>query len=98
MIKLWHELLDKNLKSVIINTVHDSSPMEVHKDEIETVKPLIIDAYTDYVYFYLKQVYGIDFVALGVGMKFGEYWSEGEEIKLQVNPPTKLAGVRYDNV
>ena len=72
--------------------------MEVHKDEIETVKPLIIDAYTDYVYFYLKQVYGIDFVApLGVGMKFGEHWSEGEEIKLQVNPPTRLRGVKYES-
>jgi len=97
--KLWHELLDKNLKSVIINTIHDSSPMEVHRDEVEDVKPLIIEAYTDYVYKYLKEVYDIEFVApLGVGMKFGEHWGEGVETKIQVNPPTKLDGVLYEKL
>ena len=71
--------------------------MEVHRDEIEIVKPLIVEAYTDYVYKYLKEVYNIDFVApLGVGMKFGEHWGEGEETKVQVNPPTRLDGVLYE--
>jgi len=94
--KLWHELVDKSLKSGIINTIHDSSPMEVYKPEIEVVKPLIIDAYTSYVYFYLAKVYGIDFLTpLGVGIKIGNHWSEGKEEKYQVNPPTRLEGVKY---
>ena len=96
MIKLWHELLNNSLRSSIINTVHDSSPMEVHKDEVEQVRELIIEAYTDYVYFYLDKVYGIEFLApLGVGIKIGDHWGEGEEEKIQVNPPTKLDGVNY---
>lgn len=94
--KLWHELKDRGLKSIIVNTIHDSSPMEIYRPEIDLVEPIIIESYTEYVYYYLKEVYDIDFLApLGVGIKIGDHWGEGAEKKLQVNPPTKLEGVNY---
>jgi DNA polymerase I-like protein with 3'-5' exonuclease and polymerase domains len=96
IIYLWHYLLDKGLKSKILNTVHDSSPMKVHKDEVEIVKELAQRAYLDDVYNYLKEVYGIHFLApLGLEIKFGKYWGEGEAFVYTKLPPTKLEGVNY---
>lgn len=95
--KLWHELHDRDMQSHIVNIIHDSSPMEIHKEEVLESIELIIDSYTNYVYYYLKKVYGIDFLApLGIGIKIGTHWSEGDEGKTQVNPPTRLEGVNYD--
>lgn len=94
--KLWHELNYHGCKSKIVNTIHDSSPMELFKGEEKQVKTFIIDAYTNYVYFYLDRVYNIQFIApLGVAIKIGEHWSEGDEEETQVNPPTRLEGVNY---
>ena len=95
--KLWHELKARGMQSKIVNTIHDSSPAKVHVDEQGEFKELVIDSYTSYVYFYLKEVYGIDFLApLGVGIKMGTHWGEGKEEKFQVNPPTRLEGVNYN--
>lgn len=85
---LWHLMWVNGMESFLVNTVHDSAVAEIHPDEQELFKELSVKAFTEHVYDYLAEVYGIEFnVPLGVGIKIGDYWSEGSEIKLQVEPP-----------
>jgi DNA polymerase I-like protein with 3'-5' exonuclease and polymerase domains len=86
--RLWHELKSNNLNSFINNTVHDSAIMEVHPEEVSTVRGLAESCFTEHVYSYLSNVYHVSFnVPLGTGFKAGKHWSEGEEITTQVEPP-----------
>ena len=81
----WLELRKRNLRSFIVNTIHDSVILEVHPEEIEIIKEISVDAFTHKVYNYLDEVYNLDFnVPLGVGIKFAKHWSEGEEISITV--------------
>lgn len=43
MVKVYYALKDKNLKSTLILQVHDELILNVYKDELETVKKLVID-------------------------------------------------------
>ena len=84
---LWEAMKEANLQSFIVNTVHDSVILEVHPDEVEIIIELGVDSFTTKVYNYLHDVYKLDFnVPLGVGYKFGEHWSLGEEVKINVEP------------
>jgi len=88
---LWHRLRDENLKSFIVNTIHDSAVLELHPEELETVHEISVDCFTEKVYNYLDNVYNIHFnVPLGTGFKAGKFWTEGEEIVEAVAPPYKL--------
>lgn len=80
LINLWSALSTHKMESFIVNTIHDSVILEVHPDEIETVKALAIDSFTRRVYVNLKERYNIDFnVPLGCGIKIGTHWNEGTE-------------------
>ena len=65
---------DKNLKSILINTVHDSVIADVHPDEKDIVVELmrkgslqVIDS--------LKEIYGINFnIPLNTEIKMGNNW------------------------
>ncbi len=93
LIKLWHEIKDQGLSSFIVNTVHDSIITELYLPEEKQYNDIVLDAMTTYVYFYLKQVYNIEFfIPLGVGSKVGDHWSEGEEVKYESVSPYKLDG------
>ena len=86
--RLWHEMKAHKLQSFLINTIHDSAISEVHPDEEDTVKELGFYAFTEYVYFYLKQVYNDEFtVPLGAEFKLGSHWSTGEETMYSMEPP-----------
>ena len=80
---LWEKMKAHNMQSFIVNTVHDSAIIEVHPDERELLQELAVQSMTDEVYNYLYNMYGINFnVPLGIGIKFGKFWSEGDEIKI----------------
>jgi hypothetical protein len=71
----------------IVNTVHDSVPMEVHPDYLEAVKGVTKRAFTADVYEYLRRVYKIEFnVPLGVGMKSDVHWGQGPEESYDIYP------------
>lgn len=83
--KFWHEIKARKLRMEIVNTIHDSIVCEVPEDELDIFKQLVTDCMTYGVYKYMKRIYGIDWnVPLGVGIKIGKRWSEGDEIKINI--------------
>jgi len=77
----WHRLKLAKARSYIVNTVHDSSIGEVHPDEIEMYKDIGFTAFTQDVYFYLNEVYHIDFnVPLGAEYVVAPHWNDKQEI------------------
>lgn len=75
------------LKSFLINTVHDSVIAEVHPDEVDIMSDIMKSAFTDDVYDYLYDNYGMKFnLPLGIGIKVGPHWGEGEEVKQESAP------------
>lgn len=86
--KLWHDIRRAGMRSFMVNTVHDSVVLEIPPEERELLQELAVKAFTEYVYKYLWEVYKVKFnIPLGLGMKVGEHWAEGDEVKLQVDPP-----------
>jgi|SRR5579871_1658030 len=83
VVYLWHRLPEYGIEEQvrIVNMVHDSAPSEVHPDAVEPFTALVKRAFTADVYHYLEHVYGMSFdkVPLGVGLKIGEHWGEGQE-------------------
>ena len=85
---LWHDMKDKEMESYLVNTIHDSAIAELNPRETELFSEIAVKAFTDYVYYYLKEVYNIEFfIPLGAGVKIGDHWSEGEEIKYESRSP-----------
>lgn len=84
---MWKKMKEHNCESFIVNTIHDSVILEVHPKEIDLIKQIGVDSFCHSVYNYLHQVYDISFnVPLGVGMKFGQHWSEGVEEVVTIEP------------
>ncbi len=79
----WHRVYERGLQDKIIpvNTVHDSIICEIHPDHVEDYEAISMQAFTGDVYAYLREVYGMEFkfVPLGVGITVGEHWGEGKE-------------------
>lgn len=91
MVYMWHEMKERELQSFMVNTVHDSVILEINPEESDILHEIGIKCFTTDVYKYLKLVYNIDFSApLGVGIKFGEHWSEGDEVSFQVEPTGEI--------
>lgn len=89
VVYFWHRLREREIEDyvVIVNTVHDDVPCEVHPDYVDAAKATAKQAFTKDVYDYLKKVYKIDFnVPLGVGIKVGEHWGEGKEESYDIYP------------
>lgn len=88
---LWHIMKRMEMRSFINNTVHDSTIMEIHPDEVDILGEISGYAFTDYVYFYLEETYDVKFfVILAAGYKVGEHWSEGDEIVFEKQPKYSL--------
>lgn len=86
--RLWHDMKSNNMKSFLINTVHDSAIAELHPEEEELFSKLAFNAFTSYVYYYLHTVYNDDFtVPLGAELKIGSHWSKGKETMYTMEPP-----------
>jgi DNA polymerase I-like protein with 3'-5' exonuclease and polymerase domains len=77
VVSLYNMLKEQEMRSFIVNTIHDSVIMEVHPDEVEGVERLAEVAFDYSVTSYLKEVYNIDWnVPLEIEAKFGSYWNE----------------------
>ena len=79
VIILFNKLREMNLRSVVINTVHDSVLIDTHPDELEIVKSVapgcLVDAQTE-----AKKRFGLsDYIPLEVEMSQGKNWMEQED-------------------
>lgn len=73
-IAIWRELKARGLRSVLVNTVHDSIVVDVHPDEKEIVKDLLVQQMAGVVN-ELKRRYNYDMkMPLGVEIKAGPNW------------------------
>ena len=68
------------MRSFIVNTIHDSSIAEVAPEEKELYAELTENAFTDDVYNYLREVYGLNFdVPLEAEVEFAKHWAEFDD-------------------
>ena len=82
---MWYELRANNMKTFLVNTIHDSLVAELFPEERELFESLAVQCFTHRVYKYLLDVYKLNFnVPLGVGIKIGTHWGEGKEKKIDV--------------
>lgn len=82
----WRTIKSESLEDYIvpINTVHDSIVCEIHPDHTDDFRRIARASFGPCVYNYLATVYGLEFdVPLGVGLKIGTHWSEGQEEKYE---------------
>lgn len=97
IVYLWH--LMRDMESFINNTIHDSAITELHPDEEDEFKECALHAFTTLVYYYLKQVYDVEFnVPLGLGVKIGENWGTGIEYTCSPMPPYTMLDIDYTNL
>ena len=87
IIHLFYRCKKDGLRVIFNNTVHDSVLAEVHKEDFDRYKEHVIEAFTTDVYKYLERVYRYKFsIPLGCEIVYGEFWSEGEEFGIDVEP------------
>lgn len=88
-------ILRTGIRAHIVNTVHDSLVLECHEEDLEALREILVDAFTRAVYNAVFEIYGIEMVVpLGVGIKIGEHWGSGEEIKVE-NKEKQEAVLRF---
>lgn len=94
---MWHAM--KTMESFLVNTIHDSVIAELHPDEHQQFTDYSLHAFTTLVYHYLQAVYGVEFnVPLGIGVKIGEHWGTGSEVKCVPLPPYEMLGIDYSQL
>jgi len=86
----WHRT--RTMKTILVNTVHDSIEAELPPEERELFKEVLVQSLTHDVYRYLDRVYHLKFtVNLSVGITVGHHWGEpldGEdEVKVMIDTP-----------
>jgi DNA polymerase I-like protein with 3'-5' exonuclease and polymerase domains len=76
----WHLMKAAGMESYIINTIHDSSISEIYPPERELFEEIGVQAYTDVVVWYLKEVYDLEFnCPLEAEVKIGTHWATNEK-------------------
>ena len=84
-INAYKMMKDRDVKSLLINTVHDSIVVDAHPDEIETMTKLL-DRATKDVIDSLYEFYKVEFnVPLDTELKVGANWLEMQEIPIKIN-------------
>lgn len=84
LVYFWHKIKDLGLKMRIVNTIHDSIICEMPPEEVDKFKEIAVECMADRVFMYLDKIYEMKFnVPLGVSIKIGEHWSEGDETKYE---------------
>ena len=73
---------EKLVKSLLINTVHDSIVVDAHPDEIDLMTDILDNATKDVIKS-LYTFYKVNFnVPLDTELKIGDNWLDMQEIKL----------------
>ena len=79
LLMVGQEMRQRNLKSMIVNSVHDSIVIDTHPKEEEQVKECIIEVEKNIRNAFLSRL-GVDFdVPLIMECKIGENWMELEQ-------------------
>lgn len=82
---IWLQI--DSTKANIINFIHDEVLSEVKDDYNEEYNKIVIQAFTEQIYDCLERLYNYKFtVPLGVGIKSGSHWGQGEELKINGTP------------
>lgn len=85
LVYFWHKT--RQLRCNIFVTIHDSIDSRVHKDDVEAVDAIAVECLTTDVYAHLERVYNYKMrTPLGLGMKAGKHWGDGDEKKYDVFP------------
>jgi len=70
----------KDLRVVLTNTVHDSVVAEVHKDDVDEYRKVVVTSWLADTYRYIDVVYGRKmWVPLGIGMKVAPHWGDTKD-------------------
>jgi hypothetical protein len=92
----WHNTRD--IDADIVNTIHDSGVWDVAEEAVDKVTEVVVQSYTRDIYDVLATLYGYNFhTPLGISIKCGERWGEGEERayeneeRFKFTSPTKTA-------
>lgn len=79
----WHRMA--NMKSFLVNTVHDSIVAELHPDEVELWHKIGQQCLIDDCYTLLTVLYGVHLtVPLGTGIQIGTHWANKEAKRNEV--------------
>lgn len=82
LVLIWHRVSVLGDGATIVNTIHDSIISEVSPNSLDAYSRILVECFTKDIYELLRGIYGIEFdVPLGVGIKAGAWWGEGEEQK-----------------
>lgn len=91
LVYFWHRVKLSGAEMFIVNTIHDSIITELPEEERELYVDLSREAFSTDLFNYLEKVYDIKWnVPLGMGVKYSEFWSEGEEYTEDFEPPYVL--------
>jgi hypothetical protein len=94
LIGMWHVIKAKEMKTIMVNTVHDSAMLESPDEEVEEVYEISKWAFLWFVYDVLDKLYGIKFnVPLGVGFCYGDYGGMSQQPTFK---PTRYDGEYVD--
>lgn len=84
LVLVWHSIVDLGRDVFLVNTVHDSIVGECTEEKLEKYVECLVECFTSKIYDMLERLYGIRFsLPLGVGIKAGTHWGEGEERKYE---------------
>ncbi len=73
----WHRM--KDMRSFLVNTVHDSLIAELHPDEVDAWHKLSRQCLIDDTYNMIHKLYGVAItVPLGAGVTVGTHWASPE--------------------
>ena len=73
----WHRM--KDMKSFLVNTVHDSLIAEIHPDELDNWHEIARKCLIEDAYALVQRIYGISItVPLGAGVMIGSHWANSE--------------------
>ena len=82
LLKLQQRMDEQNLKSLIVNTVHDSIVIDVHPDEEEKILSSISEV-RNHISNSIQMQWGIDMnVPMELDAKIGSNWLDTKEVDL----------------
>lgn len=92
LVHLYYRVQRAGLRVRFTNTVHDSVSADVHKEDLDSYRELVVQSFTYDVFRFLKKVYDIDFnVPLGCELTWGEHLGEGESFAIDIDPIQEAA-------
>jgi DNA polymerase I-like protein with 3'-5' exonuclease and polymerase domains len=74
---IWHHMKEEGLRSLLVNTVHDSIITEEYPEETARLDEITTDAFSNHVPAYLRSVYDFSFdIPLDIDSEQGTHWGE----------------------